>query len=134
MPTGPLFGQAYGTGTPPAFTGGTIVSGTYNVTAQTLYGNCPPLEPAQLQETSVITATSGGGSIEAVAGVGGQTESGCSTYTVSGTSITTTNVCGGSGPPSTDSYTATSNSLLLGVPVTSPDGGACTEVTSFSLQ
>ena len=110
------------------------MSGTYNVTAQTLYGNCPALEPVPLQESSVISTTSGGGSIEAAAIAGGQTESGCSTYAVSGSSITTTNVCGGSGPPSTDSYTATSNSLLLGVPVAGPDGGTCTEVTSFSLQ
>jgi hypothetical protein len=123
--------ETQGTGSPPTFTGGTIVSGTYYATAYTAYGDCGPVGG-----TAQLTLDFSGGASGTIQGVLDNLN-GTFSYTTSSTSITTTSTCGGgTGSQTTGAYTATSNSIVTSgiLRSVSPDGGTCTQVLTLTLQ
>lgn len=105
--------QTCATGTPPAQTGGTIVDGTYAVTASVNYncGDSGNVATEEVAETVVAT----GGCLQFVASnrsdAGTETFSASSSLSVSGNQITTQQQCPGSGSPSTSTYTATATTV-----------------------
>ena len=94
----------------PTFTGGTIVPGTYYLTAITIYtgaGGATGPNGAGMKLTSVI----GSNTVETVANRNGSDFRANSTWSTSGNQFVTTGTCGELGDWSRD-YTATSSSVV----------------------
>lgn len=134
MPSGPEVTTTHGSGSPPTLTGGTIASGTYYLTASTLYG-CAQTA-AQNKETWVFTATTAtSGTLQAAFDFGGPPQSESGTYTTSGSTITITPTCpaGEDVPPR--EYLVTSDGITTGQLVKGEDGGVCgAGLSTLSLQ
>jgi hypothetical protein len=122
----------------PSLTGGTIASGTYDLTSITAYvpAGCT-LNPGGPTGFS-LTISFGSGTFEFAAadtGGGGTVfEAFSGTYSTSGSMLTLTDTCPDTSS-STAPYLATATQFFLGGPDNGADGGACgSHVYAFTLQ
>lgn len=114
---------------PPAPQGGTMVDGTYEMTAANIYtGPAGPSGPSGMSQTTIEIT---GGTIQIVSV--GQPTTRTVTIATSGTSFTATDTC----PDSTvtrGSYTATPTTILIFLDGGTDDAGARTVVETFTKQ
>jgi hypothetical protein len=138
LPAGAPIMTQMGSGSAPASTGGTIVSGTYHVTASTVYGSCTPGQVPLAETLSITATTSTSGSLEAA--VWGSPDGGAlelvasesGTYTTSGSSLLVMQSCPQQTTPSgTSGYTATSTELVI---VDTDSTNSCTTVSVWTKQ
>ena len=127
---GPCVTPLFALGTPPPATGGAIAAGTYNLTAETVYGTADGGLPSTRREVvavSNVTATSLAFDLSSLSGA--QTTRISAAGTISGSTITYDFTCLGTIdaeiPGGTEGFTVAGTTLTI---VRSPNGGTVVDV------
>jgi hypothetical protein len=135
---GPGIDPVFSSGTPPTPEGGTLVDGTYALTALTFYGadatTCeqPAEDYVSLGLTIAETYVLSGSSVESVLNEFGTIERASSTFVVSADALTVQQTCTSSGSPSESLFEFTATGTTVTLFGTESDCG--TEVETLTKQ
>ena len=125
----PIVSVEQGASDPPAPQGGTVVDGTYWLTAAVVYTG--PSGPTGMTGTAQTTLLVQGGTVQMA--TSGTPATRTVTFTTSGTDLDSVDTC-----PDTDSrssgYTATASTLVVELDAGTDDAGARTLVETFTKQ